>query len=342
MVRQKDAHMKQFFTIVFGGLLVVALGVALAYGGAVAWRAIRPELAQLRLPTLASVAGAIISRPDDGTAVSGLRRTVEYRYTASEEEDLITAASMALPYSGGNRAKGGDKVTALAYLVKNLTAGNGNGSPVSLNPDRLMPIASLTKLVTAAVALQLIPLNQRVIISEKVISTYGNTAGFKVGETFEASDLMYPLLMVSSNDAAEALAETYGRAKFIRTMNEFTQSIGAYRSYFVDASGLSAENVSTASDLVIILDWLRKNDPSILAVTELKSKTVRNHTWVNPTHFLSLSNYAGGKNGYTPEANRTAASLFTLGKNKDLVAVVVLGSGSRDTDELHLLSRIAE
>ncbi|MEA2715254.1 MAG: hypothetical protein QOG91_282, partial [Candidatus Parcubacteria bacterium] len=97
-----------------------------------------------------------------------------------------------------------------------------------------------------------------------------------------------------------------------------------------------------ASDLVIILDWLRKNDPSILAVTELKSKTVRNHTWVNPTHFLSLSNYAGGKNGYTPEANRTAASLFTMGKNKDLVAVVVLGSGSRDSDELRLLSRIAE
>ncbi|MEA2715626.1 MAG: Beta-lactamase, partial [Candidatus Parcubacteria bacterium] len=158
--------MKQFFTILFGGLFVVALGVVISYGGAVAWRAIRPELAELRFPTLASVAGAIMFPPADGTAVSGLRRTVQYRYTASEEEDLITAATMSLPYSGGKSVKGGSKVTALAYLVKNLTGTADIDRPVSLNPDRLMPIASLTKLVTAAVAHKLIPLNQRVTISE--------------------------------------------------------------------------------------------------------------------------------------------------------------------------------
>lgn len=323
--------MKQFFTVVFGGLFVVGLGIAFSYGAAMAYEALKPRLAGVHVPSLASVAGAFIKDVDDGTVLSGIKRTIRYRYSAVEEEDLLNAATMALPRSKDAR------VTAHGYIVRNLTT---DDDPIAYNPDRLLPIASLTKLVTAAVARKVIPLNERITISPKIMSTYGNTAGFREGETFVASDLMYPLLMVSSNDAAEAYAASYGRAKFIREMNDFAQSIGAYRTYFADPSGLSPDNVSTPRDLTIILDYLRRNDPTILSVTQLKSKTVRDHTWINPTHFLSLSNYMGGKNGYTPEANRTAASLFTVGKNKDLVAVVVLGSDSRDSDELALLNRL--
>jgi D-alanyl-D-alanine carboxypeptidase len=148
--------------------------------------------------------------------------------------------------------------------------------------------------------------------------------------------------MVSSNDAAEALAQDYGRAQFIAKMNEFAQYIGAYRTSFADPSGLSEKNVSTASDIALILEWLRKNDPGVIAVTMLKTKTVRTHTWTNPTHFLSWSNYAGGKNGYTDEANRTGAALFTIGKAKDIYAVVILGSSARDADMIKLLGKIKE
>jgi D-alanyl-D-alanine carboxypeptidase len=221
--------------------------------------------------------------------------------------------------------------------VKKLSGGD---DPIAFNSDRLLPIASLTKLVTAEVARSSIVATEHITITDDVIATYGNTAGFRSGETTTAGDLIYPLLMVSSNDAAEAYAEFYGRKKFIQAMNDFAQSIGAYRTYFSDPSGLSAQNVSTANDMVVILDWLRVHDPGLLAITELKAKTIRSHTWINPTHFLSWSNYVGGKNGYTDEANRTAASLFTLGPNKDLVAVVVLGSSARDADELKLLGKI--
>ena len=185
-------------------------------------------------------------------------------------------------------------------------------------------------------------LNDSVLSPHCILVTYGNTAQFRVGETFTAADLLYPLLMVSSNDAAEAYAQSYGRKKFIAAMNDFTQSIGAYRTSFSDPSGLSPRNVSTASDLATILGWLQKNDPEVIAVTQLKSKTLGSHTFVNPTHFLSWSNYAGGKNGFIPEANRTGASLFTMGKSKDLYAVVVLGSASRDSDEAQLLRKIAD
>jgi D-alanyl-D-alanine carboxypeptidase len=55
---------------------------------------------------------------------------------------------------------------------------------------------------------------------------------------------------------------------------------------------------------------------------------------------LSWSYYIGGKNGYLPEADRTTASLFTLGPNKDIYAAVVLGSDNRDADVIKLLEKV--
>ena len=295
--------MKNFFNIVFGGLAAVLFGVLLAYGINIVWTKFIPYFRQNHV--FSSVTSAVITQPKDGTAISGMKRTV--RYTANEEEDLINAASLSL-------ARGAVKeVTAGAYIVANLT---DNFVSVTHNADQLLPIASLTKLITAIVARKSINADERVTITKSIMSTYGNTGQFKIGETFRAADLMFPLLMVSSNDAAEALAQDYGKAKFVAKMNEFVQSIGAYRTYFADPSGLSEKNESTVNDIVIILNWILKNDPEIIRITTLKSKTIRFHTWTNPTHFLSWSNYIGGKNGYTDEANRTAAALFTMGKSK--------------------------
>ncbi len=322
--------MKQFFTVVFGGMLAIAVGIGIAYGGAYAWRNLRPQLASLPPVSLSSTMASVIA-PGDGTSISGTTRTI--RYTASEEEDLINAAAQALP-------KASDKgVTAKAYLLKNLTLGDVT---IQHNTDQVLPLASLTKLATAVVARKLISADERVTITRDIMATYGNTAYFQVGETFKASDLLYPLLMVSSNDAAEALAQDYGRVRFIRAMNDWAQSIGAYRTYFADPSGLSPKNVSTASDIALMLEWIRARDPAIIETTALKSKTIRSHTWLNPTHFLSWSYYIGGKNGYTDEANRTGASLFALGKNKNVYAVVVLGSSNRDADVVKLLGKVRE
>lgn len=299
----------------------MALVFGLSYAGAIALD---------KTPSIIAAAGSALSGPaGDGTAVIGFHRTI--RYTADEEENLIDDAAEALP-SGVAK-----NITASEYIVKDLTAGT---VVLRQDPDRLLPIASLTKLVTAVIARRLIPDTARITITESIMATYGNTADFKAGETFTAADLLYPLLMVSSNDAAEAYAQYYGRAAFIQAMNDFTQSIGAYRTYFADPSGLDPENVSTADDMALILDWIRKNDPAIIAVTALKEETIRYHTWVNPTNFLSWSYYMGGKNGYIPEAKDTGASLFTLGPSKDVYAVVVLYSDNRDADVIKLLQKV--
>ena len=321
--------MRQFFYTVFGGLIAIACGIGIAYLGAAAWHFVRPRIDTIKIPVVGTAAVPVQTTGSDSTTISGMKRTI--RFTADEEEDLINAAAQALPSAADK------KITATAYIVKNLTRGD---TAIEHNADQLQPIASLSKLVTAAVVRRLIAPETRITLTQSIMATYGNTAEFKIGETLTAGDMMYPLLMVSSNDAAEAYAQSYGRKKFIQAMNDFTQSIGAYRTYFADPSGLSEKNVSTANDLAIILKWIHDNDPEIINITALKSKTIRSHTFINPTHFLSWSYYVGGKNGYTPEADRTAASLFALGKNKNLYAVIVLGSESRDGDELKLLAKV--
>ncbi len=323
--------MKQFFTIVFGGLGAIIVGIIVAYLVSFGWRILKPHLAGISGFSFSNMTAKFVTPPIDGTSISGSKRTI--RYTASEEEDLLNAAASAQP------ATDNGLITSSAYLMKNLTNGEVTSEH---NADKLLPIASLTKLATAVVARRLIDSEERITVGKKVMATYGNTAEFQIGETFKASDLYYPLLMVSSNDSAEAFALAYDRPKFIKAMNDWAQSIGAYRTYFADASGLSAQNVSTVNDLSIIIDWIRNNDPGIIDITALKSKTIRSHTWINPTHFLSWSYYIGGKNGYTTEANRTGVSLFTLGKNKNVYVVAVLGSSNRDGDVVKLLAKVRE
>lgn len=320
--------MKQFFTIVFGGLFAIFAGIGIAYGSGRLWSMLNNSGAT-RAISFAAVADAFAGSNNSNTTVVGFKRLI--RYSADEEENMINNAAQSLPHNAVG------VVTARAYIVKNLN----DGSVVAhSNDDRTLPIASVTKLITAVVARRLISPSDHVKIDRNVTTTYGNTAQFRNGEIFLAQDLYYPLLMVSSNDAAEALARHYGRSKFIKAMNDFTQSIGAYATYFADPSGLSPENVSTAKDLSIIIDWIRQNDPAIIDITLQKSMTVKGHTWVNPTHFLNWSNYKGGKNGYIPEAGLTSASLFGLGKDKDLYAIVLLNSASRDADELRLIEKV--
>ncbi len=313
--------MKSFFSILFGGLFILLVTIGLFSLGTIVWK----NMAYQVNPSV--IANALASDSNDSYYIS----PTTTRYSAGEEEDVINSAALSLPKNGV------EHVGAKAYLVKDMTTGS---VIVNTNTDQLLPIASLTKLVTAVVARKLISDSAHITITKSVMATYGNTAEFTAGETFSAGNLIYPLLMVSSNDAAEAYAEYYGRAKFIQAMNDFTQSIGAYRTYFSDSSGLDPRDVSTANDLAIIIDWIRKNDPTIIDITELKAYTIRSHTWVNPTHFLSWSYYIGGKNGYLPEADRTNVSLFKWGSKGDVYAIVVLGSSNRDADTIALLKKI--
>lgn len=207
---------------------------------------------------------------------------------------------------------------------------------IEKDSDNIESIASITKLVTAIIALNIVGPEKTVEIDNAILSTEGDTAKFRLGERYKVGELLYPLLMVSSNDASEAIAKVYGREQFIKEMNDFALRIGAKNTKFYDPSGLSPENYSTTKDIFTIISWIYENEMNILDITAMKTKSLKLHTWTNKTHFLNMSSYIGGKNGYTEEAERTAISIFKTSKGRPL-AIIVLRSNNRDKDVLGIL-----
>lgn len=268
---------------------------------------------------------------EDPSFLSGFSRALDYKPNGQDIEASDDA--FIIPAITG-------PITAAEYEALDLRSG---AILESKDLDRVAPIASLTKLVTAEVSRRLVASTTRFIVTDAMLAAYGSNGHLRQGETISAGELLYPLLLVSSNDAAEALAQGYGRKDFIRAMNDWARSIGAYHTDFYDPSGLSAYTISTARDQAMILDWIYKNDPALIDILRLRSATVRLHTWTNSTHFLNLSDYAGGKDGFIPEAGETAASLFfapgATASSSPRYLIVVLGSQNRDNDVLSLLRK---
>lgn len=119
--------------------------------------------------------------------------------------------------------------------------------------DQPTPIASVTKLMTAMVVLDAHqPLDEPITISEADVDTLkGSGSRLRVGTTLTRGEMLQLALMSSENRAASALGHAYpgGYGAFVAAMNAKAAQLGMTRSHFVEATGLSSENVSTAEDL---------------------------------------------------------------------------------------------
>jgi D-alanyl-D-alanine carboxypeptidase len=218
-------------------------------------------------------------------------------------------------------------VSAEAYLVANLDTGEIYSE---YNPKSVFPIASLTKLVTALVTMKNIPPDQKITITQSMLDSYGEAGGLMLGETFTASDLVYPLLLESSNDSAEALAQSYGYGDFIAKMNAFVKEIGMSYTVFRDVSGLSPGNVSNTKDLLILARYLYTSEPSLLTLTKEISMKVATttdhgfHKWNTINPFPLDPHFIGGKTGRTLEAKESMISLFRYEYNGISYPVVII------------------
>ncbi|OJI09396.1 hypothetical protein BK006_01220 [bacterium CG10_49_38] len=239
-------------------------------------------------------------------------------------------------------------LTADAYLVADLS---GGGQVLRHNEEAIFPIASVTKLMTALVARDLLAEDEPIVVSQQAWDTYGDSAKLRLGQTLPLSVALYPLLLSSSNDLAEAIAERAGRDLFIAEMNKRASRLKMNQTFFVDPSGLSPENVSTAADLVKLAQYLYRREPEILAITRLDDYAYHDQTWRNLNDAAKMSGYFGGKNGYTDEANRTLLSIFSVPitdasetepllateKQDRLLAVILLASDGQKKDTQNLI-----
>jgi len=160
------------------------------------------------------------------------------------------------------------KVTASAYLVGDLDTGE---IILTKNQNQKFPTASVSKLMTALVADEINGGDEVAQVTKRALATYGENGGFRLGEKMKVSDLFYPLLLESSNDAAEILAEHFDREAFVKKMNQEAAILQLSETSYEDPSGLSPKNQSTAYDLFKLAGFIHKEKHELLDITTLRS-----------------------------------------------------------------------
>lgn len=234
----------------------------------------------------------------------------------------------------------GPTVSAEAYLVTDMEDGT---VLFEKDKDTPRPIASLTKLMTALVSLEAVNQFQVAKVSKRAVETNGDAGELREGEKIATSALIFPLLLESSNDAAEVLAEHVGRAHFINQMNEKAKALSLSSMTFSDPSGISEENISNAVDLFRLVRYIYNDKSHLWGITNLADKTIPaikggyTHAWKNGNYYVKKEDqsYRGGKTGKTTAAGETFTAVFSLPLSEfedRLIAVILLKSDNREKD----------
>lgn len=219
-------------------------------------------------------------------------------------------------------------ITGENVILYNL---NDNTILYEKNSDEKTSIASLTKIMSALVALDNIDdLNETITITANdFIGTDGySKAGFSIGDIVTYEDLLYGVLLPSGADAINALVNnTLGYDDFITAMNEKTKEIGLSNTKFSNPIGKDdTNNYSTASDIAKMLKYALNND-TFKEVFTAKEYTTSNGIILKSTlmpykNILDINKIDGSKSGFTKEAGRCLASITNLNDVNYLLVVI--------------------
>ncbi|MFH1509766.1 MAG: serine hydrolase [Candidatus Nealsonbacteria bacterium] len=208
------------------------------------------------------------------------------------------------------------------------------------NIDTKLPIASITKLMTANVVLKYYDLNKEIVVSEEAVLQEENFGQLQAGKVFTVKYFLYPLLMESSNDAAFALADDYEgmtESRFVSLMNWEADNIGMENTSFVNVSGLDPKdnepkskiNISTAKDMSLLIKELLKED-LIWEILSTKEFTEYGPILNNTNKLLeNVQGILGGKTGYTEEAKECIILATKSPKNRGILINIIIGSDDR-------------
>ncbi|MDD4931530.1 MAG: L,D-transpeptidase family protein [Candidatus Colwellbacteria bacterium] len=221
------------------------------------------------------------------------------------------------------------ELSAREYLVGDL---KNNFVFLERSGGDKVPVASITKIMTALVAGEFINLEKEITVPLSAI-VYTSKPRLKAGTSYSAYDLLYPLLLESSNEAADAFAAYLGNERFVTLMNEKAKAVGMSDSYFTDPSGKDDSNLSTAEDLFNLAKYVYNNRGFIFGMS---SGRLTKSVYGEP-QFSDLSNFnlfgddpdfIGGKIGKTSAAHETMLAVFDLelSGEKRPVAIIMLGS----------------
>jgi len=207
------------------------------------------------------------------------------------------------------------------------------------NVEAVVPVASITKLMTAMVVLDSgAPLTEPITISEADVDDLKHTRSrLKTGTTLTREELLRLALMASENRAAAALARSHpgGTKAFVAGMNQKAVELEMWRTRFVDGTGLSSDNVSTAQDLARMVvaahryTLIREFTTATAYAVSLPSGRLLHYS--NSNGLVKNAGWTIGlsKTGYISEAGRCLVMQSSIGSKP--VIIVLLDSWGKNT-----------
>jgi len=272
----------------------------------------------------------------------------------------LAIAMLAISFIGIDKSVRGKNSPALetkvltkkadASISPNITASSslaiyigdrGATTLFGFNAETQYPIASITKLMTALVALK--NYDGRMLVAN---------AGIKNVDQISVDDLLYFLLIESNNNAANALSKIISREKFIELMNDEAKSLNLEKTIFLNPSGLDKDgiNLSSGEDLAKLAEHILLNYPYIFEITrfsqfvlDINGKKIT----LNSTDDLLkeeglAKNLIGGKTGETRLAGETLLTVFRAPDNSGYIIIVILKSADRFDDTIKILDAVTE
>lgn len=297
---------------------------------------------------------SVPAAPTKKTAVKITDKNAGQKIKKSGSAGSAKAATAARPSHGKKTAKSKAPASAVAAEEHHPAVVGGRPNVLShaalvldtdgqviysKNADLVLPIASITKLMTAVLVLEAQqPLDEMLEITDDDCDHLRNThSRLRVGTVLDRRTMLRLALMSSENRAAAALGRSYpgGRNTFIRAMNMKALALGMHSSHFADPTGLDSNNVSTAQDLVklvkaaagfqLIRDATTTSEAEIQPKQYATALTYRNtNRLVRGGHWdIRLS-----KTGYLNDAGRCLVMQAHI-DNRALVMVLLNGAGKQ-------------
>lgn len=212
------------------------------------------------------------------------------------------------------------------------------------NIEQKLPIASLTKILTAIAVIENLNFKDIISVPQAALKVDGEKQDLYFGERLIVEDLVKMMLINSSNDAAYALAEyaKNNNVDLIQKMNAKAADLGMYDSYFKDSAGLDDEAYSNAEDMIKLIKYVLSY-PKLLQIMSTKNTTVRSldgiehHIQTTNRLLEETPNVLGGKTGYTEGALGCMVLIVEVSPKGDKIISIILGSDERFTDMAKLV-----
>lgn len=257
-------------------------------------------------------------------------------FLTSFKNNQVATLSVWIPQIKGIFNLNEPKISAKAAIVYDLTK---NKTIYSKNPQQKLPIASLTKIMTAVIALENKKSDDFYVVKKSDL-VGENAMGLSEGETLNLRELLYGLILVSGNDSAEVLASNFpgGRKSFIQAMNNKAKALGLKNTNFTNPSGLEGDGdqYSTAYDLLVVTKYALSKFPTfndIVSTPVYEIYYTGKHKYFyleNETNLLtSYQGVRGVKTGYTPEAGLCLVTYLKY-EGHEIIGVILSSDNRRD------------